>query len=123
MTERHPEVAKVAWVGNSIDVLRGFPKAIRFDLGGDIWKLQLGETPTDSRPMQSIGKGVFELRKRDARGWYRIIYLTKVDDTFYMLHSFVKKSAKTSRKDLAIAKQRLQTVRQAIQEKKKNAKN
>lgn len=77
--------------------------------------------PHDSRPMQSIGKGVFELRQRDGHGWYRLIYLARVEDTLYMLHGFTKKSAKTSRNDLAIASNRLKNVRARIAEEKKNA--
>ena len=37
-----------------------------------------------------------------------------------MLHSFVKKSAKTSRKDLSIAENRLKAVRAKLLEEKKN---
>lgn len=47
---------------------------------------------------------------------------TRVGDTIYMLHGFTKKSAKTSRNDLAIAKTRLKAVRARILEEKKNAK-
>jgi phage-related protein len=71
--------------------------------------------------MKSIGKGVFELRQRDGNGWYRLIYLARVGDTLYMLHGFTKKSAKTSRSDLAIAASRLKNVRARIAEEKKNA--
>jgi len=39
-----------------------------------------------------------------------------------MLHAFVKKSAKTSRKDLDIATARLKSVRADLAEMKKNAK-
>jgi len=113
--------AKVAWEGNSLDVVRSFPKAVRQEMGLDVRRLQQGKTPYDSRPMKSIGRGVFKLRQRDGQGWYRLIYLTKVGDTFYMLHAFTKKSAKTSRNDLAIATSRLKNVRARIAEEKKNA--
>jgi phage-related protein len=83
--------------------------------------MQQGRTPHDSRPMKSIGKGVFELRQRDPNGWYRLIYLTRVGDTLYMLHAFTKKSAQTSRNDLAIASSRLKRVRLRIAEEKKDA--
>src|SRR5437870_5045556 len=103
--------AKVAWEGDSLAAVRAFPPVIRQEIGLDIRRLQQGNMPHDSRPMRSIGKGVFELRQRDSRGWYRLIYLTHVGDTLYMLHAFTKKSAKTSRNDLAIAASRLKNVR------------
>jgi phage-related protein len=113
--------AKVAWEGDCLAAVRAFPPSMRQEIGLDIRRLQQGKVPHDSRPMRSIGKGVFELRQRDAHGWYRLIYLTRVEDTLYMLHAFTKKSAKTSRNDLAIAASRLKNVRARIAEEKKNA--
>jgi len=119
-----PEPARIEWVGDSRQVLKTFPRSIQFELGGEIWKLQIGQRPSNFKPMKSIGKGVFELRQSDSAGWYRVIYLSKVQGTIYMLHSFVKKSAKTSRKDLAIADTRLKAVRKKLlEEKKKHGKN
>ena len=73
--------------------------------------------------MQSIGRGVFELRQADANGWYRIVYMQRIAGRLFMLHSFVKKSAKTSQRDLNIAKQRLKGVRERLAKEKKDAKN
>ena len=112
--------AALYWVGDCLEVLRTFPKDIQQNFGGEIRRLQDGVQPMDSRPMKSIGHGVFELRQRDTNGWYRVIYLSKVGNTLHMLHSFVKKSAKTSRKDLSIATNRLKAVRAKLLEEKKN---
>jgi phage-related protein len=119
-SEKVPD-AKVAWEGDSLDVVKAFPPAVRQEMGLDIRRLQQGTMPHDSRPMKSIGKGVYELRQRDSNGWYRLIYLARIDDTLYMLHGFTKKSAKTSQNDLAIASSRLKDVRARIAEEKKNA--
>jgi phage-related protein len=91
------------WEGDCLEVVRTFPKPIREDLGADIRRLQIGVKPLNSRPMPSIGKRVYELRQMDEKGWYRVIYLGKVDNVLHMLHAFIKKSAKTSRNDLQIA--------------------
>jgi len=72
--------------------------------------------------MQSIGRGVFELRQADDDGWYRVIFLKKIAGRIFMLHSFVKKSAKTSQNNLNIAKTRLTHVQARLLEEKKNAK-
>jgi len=103
--------------------LKSFPKKIRVDFGLDIRRLQDGELPTGSRPMQSIGRGVFELRQADTSGWYRVVYMQRVAGRLFMLHSFVKKSAKTSQRDLNIAKQRLKGVRERLAKEKKDAKD
>ena len=111
---RDAGAAKVAWEGDSLDVIRTFPAGVRIYLGADLRRLQLGEMPLDSRPMKSIGKRVYELRQQDARGWYRLVYLAKIGDTVYVLHCFEKHSRKTPQRDLEIAKARLRNVQARI---------
>ena len=60
--------------------------------------------------MKSIGGGVFELKEQDHQGWYRVIYTIQVKGKVYVLHSFKKQSAKTSRTDLELAKNRLKQI-------------
>lgn len=118
--ERSSE-AEVVWEGDSLEVLRKFPKPIREDLGADIRRMQLGDRPLSSRPMTSIGARMFELRQMDDKGWYRVIYLGKVGNRLHMLHAFMKKSAKTSPNDLRIAGARLKVVNARLLEERKNA--
>ena len=75
----------------------------------------------DSRPMKSIAQGVYELRDRDNKTWYRVIYYIKVKDTVYILHSSTKKSAKTPKGDLATATERLKSLKQRLQQEKNDA--
>ena len=55
--------------------------------------------------------------------WYRVIYLSAIDNVIYVLHCFEKKSRKTDRRDLRIAEERLSTVLRRIKEQKKDAKH
>lgn len=71
--------------------------------------------------MESIGPGVYELKEADERTWYRVIYLSKIDDVIYVLHCFQKQSRKTDRRDLMIAKERLSRVQRRIEEQRRNA--
>jgi phage-related protein len=82
-------------------------------------RVQKGEKPKDLKPMSSIGGKVFELRQRDKAGWYRTIYFGLLDGKMYILHSFIKKSAKTPSNDLNVAASRLKEVRIRLKEKKK----
>ena len=72
----------------------------------------------DARRMESIGKGVWELKAGDQRTWYRVIYLTRIGDSLYILHAFEKSSRKTDRRDLEIAKSRLKLVLQELRKAK-----
>jgi phage-related protein len=84
--------------------------------------LQWGELPSSYRPMQSIGAGVFELRQQDERSWYRVLYLSRIDNVIHVLHCFEKDSNKTPERDKEIAKSRLSMVKQRLQKKKKQEK-
>jgi phage-related protein len=68
--------------------------------------VQLGRDPDDWKPMNSIGAGVREIRVRDERGIFHVLYVTKFGDTIYVLHCFQKKTQKTSAGDVEIAARR-----------------
>jgi phage-related protein len=68
--------------------------------------------PPDSKPMKTVGPGVYELREQDERAWYRVFYLKKVANVVYVLHCFEKRSAQTEQKDIEVAKQRLKRLRE-----------
>lgn len=56
--------------------------------------------------MPDIGPGVEELRVRDATDAYRVIYTARMQDAVYVLHDFQKKTQRTARADLELARQR-----------------
>jgi phage-related protein len=54
--------------------------------------------------------GVKEIRVKDEQGIFRVIYVVKYLDRIIVLHAFQKKTQKTAKKDLDLAKQRLKLV-------------
>src|SRR4051794_9677154 len=71
-------LADIAWLGDSRETLRTFPAGVQQDLGYALYRVQLGQMPPDSKPMKTVGSGVYELRDEDERGWYRVFYLKKI---------------------------------------------
>jgi phage-related protein len=69
-----------------------------------------------------VGPGVFELRDQDERAWYRVVYLSRIEDVIYVLHCFEKKSREMPRRDFEKAKQRLKAVKARLAEEKKREK-
>ncbi|MES9862822.1 MAG: type II toxin-antitoxin system RelE/ParE family toxin [Candidatus Thiodiazotropha sp. LLP2] len=59
--------------------------------------------------MSSIGPGVREIRIH-VDGEFRAIYIAKYEEAIYMLHTFKKKTQKTSKRDIDIAKARLREL-------------
>jgi phage-related protein len=105
------ENVQIHWVGDAKEVLSAFPQETKGVLGYCLRRLQRGLLPDcDARRMESVGKGVWELKTSDERTWYRLIYLTRIGNALYVLHAFEKDSRKTDRRDLEIAKSRLKLV-------------
>ena len=64
---------------------------------------------------RAMGEGLFELRLTVAEGIVRVFYCTLVGRRIVMLHQFIKKSEKTPRKALEIARTRMKEVKDAEQ--------
>ncbi len=60
---------------------------------------------------RAMGRGLFELRLKAAEGIARVFYCTVVGRQIVMLHQFTKKSEKTPRKELDIARRRMEEVK------------
>jgi phage-related protein len=103
--------AQIHWVGDAKETLSAFPLAVKGVFGYSLRRLQKGLLPDcDARRLESIGKGVWELKTADERTWYRVIYLTRIGGALYVLHAFEKSSRKTDQRDLDIATSRLKLV-------------
>lgn len=60
---------------------------------------------------RSMGDGLFEIRAKGKEGIGRAFFCTVVNQKVVVLHAFIKKTAKTPKKELSIAKKRLAEVR------------
>jgi len=102
---------RIRFVGSAKDDLSAFPKSARNRAGHELFMVQLGREPDDWKPMNSVGPGACEIRVRDAEGAFRVIYVASFADAVYVLHAFQKKSQKTSRADVRLARKRYRVAR------------
>lgn len=98
------------FLGSSLDDLRAFPDEARRDAGFNLDFVQRGLEPLDWKPMKAVGAGVKEIRVRDARGAFRVIYLAARAEAVYVLHCFQKKTSKTRKADIDLAANRLRQI-------------
>lgn len=105
---------KIAFIGNSLKDLKKFPETARSDAGYALREVQKGNEPSDWKPMSSIGTGVKEIRVKDEKGIFRVMYVVKYLDRVNVLHAFQKKTEKTAKKDIELAKQRLKLVLEEV---------
>lgn len=96
----------VHFVGMSRESLRELPGSARETVGFQLYKVQQGKEPDDWKPIPIVGPGVHEIRVRDESGAYRVLYVAKFEEAVYVLHVFEKRSQKTARGDVQLAKAR-----------------
>ncbi|SDH25586.1 type II toxin-antitoxin system RelE/ParE family toxin [Nitrosomonas sp. Nm132] len=99
-------VKQIEFISDSLSELRTFPISARREAGFQLDRVQKGFDPDDWKPMKTIGSGVNEIRVRDADGVYRVIYIAKFDETVFVLHCFKKKTEKTAKTNIDLAKSR-----------------
>ena len=99
----------IEWMGDSYDALCAFPVPARRDAGFQLDSVQHGLAPFDWKPMSTIGTGVQEIRINKG-GMFRVIYIAKYEEAVYVLHAFQKKTQRTPKKDIELARQRLRDV-------------
>jgi len=103
------DVKELRFVESSLDDLRNFPEEARRIAGFELRAVQNGLEPRDWKPMRSIGSGVKEIRIHVLGEW-RIVYVAKLADAIYVLHAFQKKSQKTNRNDIELARKRFKEI-------------
>ena len=103
------------FAGSSLADIRNFPDEARRQAGYQLSQIQLGFDPADWKPMSSVGSGVREIRIHE-NGAFRVVYIAKLHDVVYVLHTFQKKTRKTPNKDIDLAKARLKSVLENIYE-------
>lgn len=100
----------VIWMGGSREDLRAFPADARRQAGYQLDQAQRGVEPEGWKPLRTIGQGIRELRIRDASGAFRVVYIATLPKGVYVLHCFQKKTRKTSRKDIRLARLRFKAL-------------
>jgi phage-related protein len=101
----------IEFAGDSLARLREFPVTARRTGGYQLDRVQRDLEPDDWRPMQMIGRGVREIRIRDRSGAFRVVYLATLADRVVVLHSFQKKTQRTTKHELDLAAKRLRDLR------------
>jgi phage-related protein len=110
-------VKDVVFVGSAGEDLRRFPTAARQRAGYQLYLVQTGVDPTDWKPMPSVGTGCRELRIRADREAFRVVYVATIGDAVYVLHAFQKKTQRTAKTDIDLAKQRYKQAVDIVQTK------
>jgi phage-related protein len=84
--------------------IKGLPKPVRDEIGADISQVQW-DWPIGKPLVDGFGDGLYEVRAALDGNIYRVLFCFK-DRNMVLLHGFVKKTQKTSTRDIDIARKR-----------------
>lgn len=101
----------ITFLGDSLEAVRAFPVTARREAGFQLDRVQRGLLPENWKPLKTVGPGVNEIRVRDETGAFRVLYVASLPEALYVLHAFQKKTQKTAKGDLELARVRLKTLR------------
>jgi phage-related protein len=99
------------FVGSSLSDLRAFPTDARRAAGFELWQVQRGLMPSDFKPLLGVGPGAYEIRVQVSGEW-RVIYVAKFAHGIYLLHAFQKKTRKTRKEDVELARRRYRQIKE-----------
>ena len=105
------DLKPIRWLGTTRDDIRDQRPATRDQLGQQLLRVQMGLMPNNYKPMSAVGPGTYEIRVQDTDGIARLMYVTKFHDTICVLHVFTKKSRRTPKTDIDLAKKRYREAR------------
>lgn len=97
------------WLGSSRQDLRAFPPVARQRAGFQLRRVQEGLEADDWKPMGAIGPGVREIRIH-VEDEYRVFYVATFAEGVYVLHAFRKKTQRTGKRDIELARGRLRDL-------------
>lgn len=109
---------EMEFIGSSQEDIKNFPAGARRDAGFQLHFVQMGQEPSDWKPMKTVGPGAVEIRIHQEGEW-RVIYVAKFQDKVCVLHAFEKKTQKTRQSHIALARQRYKEVENREKAKQK----
>jgi len=100
---------EIRFLGDTEKRIGNFPYSVMLRCLHELDRVRHGLDPSNWKPIKTAGPGVREIRIQ-AGGAYRILYVTSRSDAIYVLHAFRKDSMQTRKRDIALARKRLQTL-------------
>ena len=94
------------------DWLKSLSKKDKRIIGQDLKTVEMG-WPIGMPLVRSLEGGLWEVRSSLSQGIARIVFNMK-NGKMILLHSFIKKTQKTNKQDLDLAKKKKTNIRQAI---------
>ena len=105
MARKRPK--PLVWIASSKPDLKSFPAEVQDAIGYALHLAQESGKHPATKPLKGFGgAGVLEVIEDHDGDTYRAVYTVKFAGVVYVLHAFQKKSQKTARRDIGLARAR-----------------
>lgn len=103
---------ELKWNPKAREFVRSLEIETKREIGTLLMLLQSGKRlgEPQSKPMKSIHLNAHELRVKDRRGAYRVIYVLNIGGKILIPHAFTKKTQKTPQREIELTIKRLQEL-------------
>ena len=108
--EAKPDPKPLVWMGDSLEMVQGFPQVVRSEVGFALYQAQTGGKHVNAKPLRGFGAGVLEIVSDHRGDTFRAVYTVRLAGRVYVLHAFQKKS-KTG---IATPKAEMELVRRRL---------
>ena len=82
----------IGWIKAARKDFEKFPKTARDRINAALTIAAEGRKADIAKPMKGLGSGVLEIALRHQTNAYRMIYVTEIAETLWVVHAFQKKS-------------------------------
>lgn len=107
----------IGWVRAARKVYEAFPMTVRDRVNTALTIAAEGGKADIAKPLKGLGSGVLEIAVRYRTDAYRVVYVTEVAGTLWVIHAFQKKSKsgiKTPKAETDLVRARLGRLRKEL---------
>ena len=103
---------EIIWNAKARDFVRSLDEDTRREIGTLLMLIQYGNKlgEPQSKPLKNIYPSAHELRVKDRKGAYRVIYVLNIGDKILIPHAFTEKTQKTPQKEIELSIKRLREL-------------
>ncbi len=112
-------VRTISWIKAAKKAYRAFPPPVRDRINTALTIAARGSKADVAKPLKGLGSSVMEIAIRHRKQAWRVVYVTQISGTLWVLHAFQKKSkrgARTPKTEIDLVKARLNRLRKELAE-------
>ena len=107
----------IGWIKSARRAFERFPSGVRDRMNTALTIAAEGGKADCAKPLKGLGSGVLEIAVRHRTDAYRVVYVTEIAGTLWVLHAFQKKSRvgiKTPKAEIDLIRARLGRLRKEL---------